>query len=142
MDITGKIEEVNQSDSLLLVVFYADWSPHCEWIEPLLHEFEKPVNIVRVNIESNRKVADAYEIEIAPSFVLQRKGKMLWEKTGEVSPGELRDVIEMFKNFFLVGSFVQWKTYRTFAKQLIKFKNICSEVILAESSDFPMQAKV
>ena len=73
MDITGKIEEVNQSDSLLLVVFYADWSPHCEWIEPLLHEFEKPVNIVRVNIESNRKVADAYEIEIAPSFVLQRK---------------------------------------------------------------------
>ena len=45
MDITGKIEEVNQSDSLLLVVFYADWSPHCEWIEPLLHEFEKPVNI-------------------------------------------------------------------------------------------------
>ena len=25
MDITGKIEEVNQSDSLLLVVFYADW---------------------------------------------------------------------------------------------------------------------
>ena len=125
MDITGKIEEVNQSDSLLLAVsdmkakgisplylvtdhtgfyerygweFYADWSPHCEWIEPLLHEFEKPVNIVRVNIESNRKVADAYEIEIAPSFVLQRKGKMLWEKTGEVSPGELRDVIEMFKN--------------------------------------------
>lgn len=63
-----------------------------------LHEFEKPVNIVRVNIESNRKVADAYEIEIAPSFVLQRKGKMLWEKTGEVFPGELRDVIEMFKN--------------------------------------------
>ena len=98
MDITGKLEEVNQSDSLLLVVFYADWSPHCEWIEPLLHEFEKPVNIVRVNIESNRKVADAYEIEIAHSFVLQRKGKMLWEKTGEVFPGELRDVIEMFKN--------------------------------------------
>lgn len=59
---------------------------------------KKPVNIVRVNIESNRKVADAYEIEIAPSFVLQRKGKMLWEKTGEVFPGELRDVIEMFKN--------------------------------------------
>lgn len=46
------------------------------------------------------------------------------------------------RDFFLVGGFVQWKTYRTFAKQLIKFKNICSEVILAESSDFPMQAKV
>ena len=98
MDITGKIEEVNQSDSLLLVVFYADWSPHCEWIEPLVHEFEKRVNIVRVNIEVNRKVADTYEIEIAPSFVLQRKDKVLWEKTGKLFPGELRDVIEMFKS--------------------------------------------
>ena len=95
---TKKQVKAAVKELILLVVFYADWSPHCEWIEPLLHEFEKPVNIVRVNIESNRKVADAYEIEIAPSFVLQRKGKMLWEKTGEVFPGELRDVIEMFKN--------------------------------------------
>ena len=98
MDIAEKIEDAKQSDALLLIVFYTDWSPHYEWIEPLLHEFEKRVNIVRVNIEVNRKVADTYEIEIAPSFVLQRKGKMLWEKTGEVFPGELRDVIEMFKN--------------------------------------------
>lgn len=98
MDITEKIEEAKWSDSLLLLVFYADWSPHYEWIEPLVHEFEEPVNIVRVNIEANRKVADIYEIEIAPSFVLQRKDKVLWEKTGKVFPGELRDVIEMFKN--------------------------------------------
>ena len=98
MGITEQIEEAKRSDSLLLLVFYADWSPHYEWIEPLVHEFEKRVNIVRVNIEVNRKVADTYEIEIAPSFVLQRKGKVLWEKTGEVFPGELRDVIEMFRN--------------------------------------------
>lgn len=53
---------------------------------------------MRVNIEVNRKVADTYEIEIAPSFVLQRKDKVLWEKTGKLFPGELRDVIEMFKS--------------------------------------------
>jgi len=27
MDITEKIEEAKRSDSLLLVVFYTDWSP-------------------------------------------------------------------------------------------------------------------
>ena len=94
MGITEQIEEAKRSDSLLLLVFYADY----EWIEPLVHEFEKRVNIVRVNIEVNRKVADTYEIEIAPSFVLQRKDKVLWEKTGKLFPGELRDVIEMFKS--------------------------------------------
>lgn len=49
MGITEQIEEAKRSDSLLLLVFYADWSPHYEWIEPLVHEFEKRVNIVRVN---------------------------------------------------------------------------------------------
>lgn len=98
MDIAEKIEAAKQSGSLLLIVFYADWSPHYEWIEPVLHEFEKPIHIVRVNIEGDKKVADAYEIEIAPSFVLQRKDRILWEKTGEVFPGELKDVIEMFNN--------------------------------------------
>ena len=86
MDIAEKIEDAKQSDALLLIVFYTDWSPHYEWIEPLLHEFETPVNIIRVNIET------------APGFVLQRKDRILWKKTGEVFPGELKDVIEMFKN--------------------------------------------
>ncbi len=98
MDIAEKIEAAKQSGELVLIVFYADWSPHYEWIEPVLHEFEKPINIIRVNIGGDKKVADAYEIEIAPSFVLQRKDRILWEKTGEVFPGELKDVIEMFKN--------------------------------------------
>ena len=75
-----------------------NWSPHYEWIEPLLHEFETPVNIIRVNMEGDKKVADAYNIETAPGFVLQRKDRILWKKTGEVFPGELKDVIEMFKN--------------------------------------------
>lgn len=98
MDLAKQIEEVKQSDALILIVFYADWSPHYEWIEPLVHEFEKPVHVFRVNIEGDKKIADAYEIDIAPSFVLQRKDHILWEKTGEVFPGELKDVIEMFKN--------------------------------------------
>ncbi len=98
MDLTKQIEEARQSETLTLIVFYADWSPHYEWIEPIVHEFENPVKVIRVNIEGDKKVADAYEIHIAPSFVLQRKDRILWEKTGEVFPGELKDVLEMFKN--------------------------------------------
>ena len=98
MGITEQIEEAKRSDSLLLLVFYADWSPHYEWIEPLVHEFEKRVNIVFVYIDVYLKVADTYDIEIVPSFVLQRIDKVLWEKTGKLFPGELRDVIEMFKS--------------------------------------------
>ena len=97
-DVQKQLEAAAGTGHLVLVVFYADWSPHYEWIEPLLHEFETPVNIIRVNMEGDKKVADAYNIETAPGFVLQRKDRILWKKTGEVFPGELKDVIEMFKN--------------------------------------------
>ena len=35
MGITEQIEEAKRSDSLLLLVFYADWSPHYEWTHVL-----------------------------------------------------------------------------------------------------------
>lgn len=98
MDLQQQIEEAIQSDALTLIVFYEDWSPHYEWIEPVLHQFEKPVKVIRINMGGNKRLADDYGIEIAPSFVLQRKDRILWEKTGEVFPGELKDIIEMFKD--------------------------------------------
>mgnify|MGYP000226518953 CR=1 FL=1 len=51
MDITGKIEEVNQSDSLLLVVFYADiW--HLRYFGALLLV---TAGIIIVNKTTNNK---------------------------------------------------------------------------------------
>ena len=32
MDIEKQLEVAAQSDHLVLIVFYADWSPHYEWI--------------------------------------------------------------------------------------------------------------
>lgn len=98
MDIAQKIEDAKQSGNLTLLVFYADWSPHYEWIEPVIHEFESPINIIRINMEGDKKVANEFDIEIVPSFVLLKKNAILWHKTGEVFPGELKDVIEMFKS--------------------------------------------
>ncbi|WP_455673186.1 thioredoxin family protein [Phocaeicola sp.] len=97
MDIAKQINDAKQSDYLTLLVFYADWSPHYEWIEPVIHEFESPINIIRINTEGDKKVANEFDIKIVPSFVLIKRGNILWEKTGEVFPGELKDVIEMFK---------------------------------------------
>lgn len=97
MDIAEKIEDAKQSDALLLIVFYTDWSPHYEWIEPLLHEFETPVNIIRVNMEGDKKVADAYNIETA-RFRTSAKRQNTVEKDRRGVSGELKDVIEMFKN--------------------------------------------
>ena len=98
MDIAEKIEDAKQSDALLLIVFYTDWSPHYEWIGPVLRTYEQRViELVNVNIEGDKAVADSYNIETVPAFLLLHKGHELWRQVGELTVEELKEVLEDFK---------------------------------------------
>ena len=60
MNIEKQLETAVKTNHLVLVVFYADWSPHYEWIGPVLRTYEKrTVELIRVNAEENRTIADA-----------------------------------------------------------------------------------
>lgn len=64
MDIEKQLEVAAQSDHLVLIVFYADWSPHYEWIGPVLRTYERRViELINVNIEENKTVADSHNID-------------------------------------------------------------------------------
>ena len=98
MDIAEKIEDAKQSDALLLIVFYTDWSPHYEWIGPVLRTYEQRViELINVNIEGDKAVADSYNIETVPAFLLLHKGHELWRQVGELTVEELKEVLEDFK---------------------------------------------
>ena len=98
MGITEQIEEAKRSDSLLLLVFYADWSPHYEWLEPVVRTYEKQVSeVIKVNIVEDKAVADSFNIETAPAFILLQRGHELWRQVGELTIDELKLVLEEFK---------------------------------------------
>ena len=98
MGITEQIEEAKRSDSLLLLVFYADWSPHYEWLEPVVRTYEKQVSeVIKVNIVEDKAVADSFNIETAPAFILLQRGHELWRQVGELTFDELKLVLEEFK---------------------------------------------
>ena len=98
MDIEKQLEVAAQSDHLVLIVFYADWSPHYEWIGPVLRIYERRViELINVNIEENKTVADSHNIDTVPAFLLLHKGHELWRQVGELTIGELKEVLEDFK---------------------------------------------
>ena len=67
MNIEKQLETAVKTNHLVLVVFYADWSPHYEWIGPVLRTYEKrTVELIRVNAEENRTIADAHNVETVP----------------------------------------------------------------------------
>lgn len=98
MDIAEQLDNLAGTNHMVLVEFYADWSPHYEWLEPVVKTYEKQVsNVIKVNIVEDKAVADSFNIETAPAFILLHRGHELWRQVGELTMGELKDVLDEFK---------------------------------------------
>lgn len=98
MDIEKQLEVAERTGHLVFVVFYADWSPHYEWIGPVLRTYEKRfVELIRVNSEEEKTVADKYNIETVPAFLLLHNGHELWRQVGELTVEEFKDVLDEFE---------------------------------------------
>lgn len=97
MDIIKQLEAAERTGHLVLIVFYADWSPHYEWIGPVLRTYEtRIIELIRINAEENRNIADSFNIENVPAFILLHKGHELWRQMGELTVEELKDVLDDF----------------------------------------------
>lgn len=98
MDAKEQLEKEAGTDHLILILFYADWSPHYEWLEPTIKEYETQVDsLIKINIQGNEALAELYNAEDVPTFILMRKGHQLWKYEGELTPETLKMVLEQYK---------------------------------------------
>ena len=73
MNIAEQLDAVSGTNRLVLVEFYADWSPHYEWLEPVVRTYEKQVSeVIKVNIVEDKAVADSFNIEIGRASCRER----------------------------------------------------------------------
>jgi thioredoxin 1 len=88
------------SDRLILVDFYADWCAPCQSMERIIEEslaeLNKPIEVVKINIDRNKQAALSFSVRSIPHLILFRKGKILWQKGGIVTK---RDLIKNLKGF-------------------------------------------
>lgn len=72
--------EVLESDTPVVVDFYADWCGPCRRMAPVLEELAErwtpDVKVVKVDTEAQPQLAAAYGISSIPAFLLFRKGSV------------------------------------------------------------------
>jgi thioredoxin 1 len=95
-----KFHEIINSDTLVLVDFYADWCGPCKMMPPVLKEvkeyFGDNLRILKVNVDNNEAVSVQYKIRSIPTLLLFKKGKILWQQSGAMQAYELKKSIQAF----------------------------------------------
>lgn len=104
--MAGNVEEftddnfdskVLESDKLTLVDFWAEWCAPCRMIGPIVEELANEhagkVNIGKLNVDENNKIATKYGIRSIPTLLFFKDGEILKHVVGVRSKEELQEVI-------------------------------------------------
>lgn len=90
-------KDLINSDKPVLVDFTAEWCGPCKMMAPVVKEISAEVGdqakIVKVDVDKNPKAAAMYQIRGVPTFIIFRKGNILWRQSGAVSKEVLKSAI-------------------------------------------------
>jgi thioredoxin 1 len=90
--------DVLQSDTPVLVDFWADWCGPCKMIAPALEEISEElagkVTIAKMDIMENQQVPGQIGVQSIPLMVLFKGGKPVAQKLGAAPKSQLKSWLE------------------------------------------------
>ena len=91
-------EKVLNSDSPVLIDYWAEWCGPCKMIAPLIseiaEEYAGKLTVAKMDIDSNRQTPMSYNIRGIPTIMIFKDGQVQATKVGAVSKGMLTSFVE------------------------------------------------
>ena len=90
--------EVLQSDTPVLVDYWAEWCGPCKMIAPVLDEvageFKDRLKVTKLDIDANAQTPRKYNVRGIPTLMLFKGGDVIAQKTGALSKSQLSAFLE------------------------------------------------
>ncbi len=91
-------QEVLESDTPVLVDYWAQWCGPCKMIAPILEEvaaeYEGKIKVLKLNIDENNETPPKYGIRGIPTLMLFKNGEVNATKVGALSKTQLAEFID------------------------------------------------
>lgn len=91
-------KEINEPGRLVLMDFWGNNCRPCKAMLPLLKQvgltYADHLKVVKVNVDEQPVLAEKYEVKGVPTLILLEDGKIQGQKTGYITPSQIRDWLE------------------------------------------------
>ena len=94
----SSFNKIINSETPVLVDFFADWCGPCKMLAPILKEVKEElgdaVKIIKIDVDKNQPLAAKYQVRGVPTMLLFKKGKQVWRQSGVLQKNEIINIIK------------------------------------------------
>jgi thioredoxin 1 len=91
--------EVIKSNKVILVDFFATWCPPCKMLSPVLEKIASSraeFDVAKVNIDENNDIAGKYNIEVVPTMLVFKEGKVVDKMVGYMNENDITNTVNKY----------------------------------------------
>jgi thioredoxin 1 len=92
--------EIINGDKPVLVDFYATWCGPCKTMSPIVEmvgkELAGQVRVLKIDVDKNQALASLHHIQAVPTFIIFKKGKIVWRNAGGADKQTLKQQLLSF----------------------------------------------
>ena len=98
MKSTVSFQELINSETPVVIDFYADWCGPCHAFTPILQQLKSEVGdqvrIVKIDVDRNQELATQLQVQSIPTVMIFQHGQLKWRAMGVQSLPVLKQQLQ------------------------------------------------